>query len=149
MLLFELFITSGWYYVVKVSAVKTVFRQFWERKSRKMRNLPHISVIHSDGCKCEQKNTCIDLKHWQGQANSDDLHALYVGEVSNDTPYQFHDVMFSLHYKDKSARFYRHEIITHFRELIAGTITVPQIQEQANKLSIITDVREQVQKGLI
>lgn len=114
-----------------------------------MRNLPHIVTVHSDGCKCEQSNTCIDLKHWQNQANSDDMHALYIGEVRNDTPYQFHDVMFNLHYKDKSARFYRHELITNFRELIAGVITVEQIQEQAAKISIIMDVREQAQRGLI
>jgi hypothetical protein len=100
-----------------------------------MRNLPHIKAVHSDGCKCGQKNTCIDLKHWLSQANSDDLHALYIGEVTNDTPYQFHDLMFTLHYKDKSARFYRHELITNFRELVAGTVTVQEILHKAGTIT--------------
>lgn len=114
-----------------------------------MRNLPHIITVHSDGCKCEQKNSCIDLKHWQDKANSEDLHALYVEEVINDTAYKFHDLMFNVHYKDKSARFYRHELITNFRELIAGTINVIEIKEQAAKITLIMSVREQAQQGLI
>jgi hypothetical protein len=114
-----------------------------------MRNLPHIITVHSDGCKCEQKNTCIDLKHWQEKANSDDLHALYIGEVANNTGYQFHDLMFNVHYKDRSARFYGQELITNFRELIAGTTNVIEIKEQAAKITLIMSVREQAQQGLL
>ncbi|MNR61984.1 hypothetical protein D3C85_1838760 [compost metagenome] len=57
--------------------------------------------------------------------------------------------MFNVHYKDRSARFYRHELITNFRELIAGTTNVIEIKEQAAKITLIMNVREQVQKGLI
>lgn len=111
--------------------------KFEEESKEKMRNLRHISIVHSDGCKCEQKNTCIDLKKWLNQANSDDLHALYTGEVENNTPYQFHDLLFTLHYADKSARYYRNELITNFRELVSGKITEEEIRERAATLNAV------------
>lgn len=105
-----------------------------------MRNLDHIKAVHDD-CKCKQQENCIELKKWLKQANSDDLHALYSGEVANGTPYKFHDLLFNLHYDDKTARFYRESILTNFRELIAGTVTVEEIKENASALTNILAVR--------
>jgi len=101
-----------------------------------MRNLSTIKAVHDD-CKCQQQEKCIELTKWLKQANSDDLHALYSGEVTNGTPYKFHDLMFNLHYSDKTARFYRESLLTNFRALIAGEITVQQIQADAAALDIL------------
>lgn len=100
-----------------------------------MRNLPAIQAVHYD-CKCGQNTDCIELNKWLAQANSEDLHALYCGDVHNDTPYKFHDLFFNLHYKNKSARYFREEILNNFRELITGTFTVEEIRAQAEDLSM-------------
>lgn len=106
-----------------------------------MRNLPAIKAVHYD-CKCGQRTDCLELKKWLAQANSEDLHALYSGEIENNTPYKFHDLLFNLHYKNKSARYYREEILNNFRELIAGTMSVETIKEQSAALNSVLTIKD-------
>lgn len=107
-----------------------------------MRNLPAIKAVHYD-CNCDQSTECLELNKWLAQANSEDLHALYSGEVENGTPYKFHDLFFTLHYKNKSARYLREEILMNFRELITGTTTVEKLRTQA----LTFDVKEKKTKA--
>jgi hypothetical protein len=114
-----------------------------------MRNLPTINAVHSFESKGNNVTDCIDVKDWQAQANSDDLNALYAGEVANNTSYQFHDLLFNIHYKDKTARFFRQEILTNFRELIAGVITINDIQEKATALATSIAIKEEARKSAL
>lgn len=94
-----------------------------------MRNLPNVTIISDNQNKDDSGIT--DLKKWLDTANSDDLHALYSGEITNNTYYQLHDLMFSLHYTHESARYYRYEILSKLRELVAGEMNFVQIKEKA------------------
>jgi hypothetical protein len=105
-----------------------------------MRNLPEVKTVADD---CAKTSDCTDLKNWQGKANSDDLHALFTGEITNKTHYQFHDLFFTLHYTEQSARWFRREVLTNFRELLAGTTTLEEIRKQA----IIVDAEEMQAKA--
>jgi hypothetical protein len=93
-----------------------------------VRNLPQITVVADEKF---DREDCIDLKSWQAEANSDDLAALFNGEVTNVTHYQFHDLFFTIHYTQYSARYFRREVLMNVRELIAGTKTIEDIREQA------------------
>lgn len=103
-----------------------------EKVKELMRNLPDVKVIvdgspqHGDG---------VSLKRWKAEANSEDLHALYKGEIENKTHFKFHDLLFNVSYEDVSSRFFRQELLINFRELIAGTITVEDISAQAERVA--------------
>lgn len=93
-----------------------------------MRNLPAVTTIMADSNNLKTLETSVDLKQWLKTANSEDLYALYMEDVSNNTGFRFHDLLFNLYYEEKSARRFREEILHNFRDLINGTTTLKDIK---------------------
>lgn len=92
-----------------------------------MRNLPAVTEILPESRAISAPSAC-DLKNWLSLANSEDLYALYLEEISNKTGYRFYDLLFSLYYEDKTARRFRDGIRRNFRELINGTVSIIDIK---------------------